>query len=232
MVAAALARRYLIVICDEHQDCSGDQHAIGMALHFGGARLRVFADPMQRIYKDKAIPGGKAAVDWFGFTRSAGAYEELDTPDRWNNSCRELGTWTLEARRVLKAGGQIDLRSGLPRNVEIVRADNQARRYGDYQLTNGDRRAIDAFGGAEDSLLIVSHFSDTAHNLRAFFNRRLLLWEGHTRPALEGIVATMRPSITPALGLASRPTCARSVISARSWMVQSRSSRTKRRNHQ
>lgn len=199
MVAAALARRYPFVICDEHQDCSGDQHAIGMALHREGARLRVFADPMQRIYKDKVIPGGKAAADWLGFTRSAGAHEELDTPHRWNDGCPELGAWTLEARRVLKAGGQIDLRSGLPRSVEVVRADNQARRYGDYQLTSVDRRAIDAFERGEDSLLIVSHFSDTAQNLRAFFNRRLPLWEGHTRPALEGLVdATITHNGKPA----------------------------------
>ena len=32
MAAVALARRCPVVVCDEHQDCSGDQHAIGMAL--------------------------------------------------------------------------------------------------------------------------------------------------------------------------------------------------------
>jgi superfamily I DNA/RNA helicase len=51
MIAAALARRYPIVVCDEHQDCSGDQHAIGLAMLEQGARLRIFADPMQRIYR-------------------------------------------------------------------------------------------------------------------------------------------------------------------------------------
>jgi hypothetical protein len=33
-------------------------------------------------------------------------------------------------------------------------------------------------------LLIVSHFSEAAQRLRAFFGRRIPLWEGHTRPAL------------------------------------------------
>lgn len=188
MVAAALARRYPLVVCDEHQDCSGDQHAVGMALHRGGARLRVFADPMQRIYKDKVLQGARPAPDWETLARGAGSFEELDTPHRWRDGCTELGEWTLAARRVLKGGGRIDLRTNLPRSVELVRADNQARRYGDYQLAADDRRAIDAFERAHASLLIVSHFSDTAQNMRAFFGRRLPLWEGHTRPALEAFL--------------------------------------------
>lgn len=49
MIARALARRYPVVICDEHQDCTDDQHAVLMALHAGGVKLRVFADPLQRI---------------------------------------------------------------------------------------------------------------------------------------------------------------------------------------
>jgi hypothetical protein len=39
-------------------------------------------------------------------------------------------------------------------------------------------------------------------------------------------------SITPALGLASRPTRSRSIIRAMSWMVWNSISRTKWRNHQ
>lgn len=113
MVAAALARRYPVVICDEHQDCSSEQHAVSMALHREGARLRVFADPMQRIYKDVALPGGQPPADWARFAQSAGAFEELDTPHRWRDGCRELGAWTLEARRTLRAGGRLDLRAGL-----------------------------------------------------------------------------------------------------------------------
>jgi DNA helicase-2/ATP-dependent DNA helicase PcrA len=192
MVSALLARRYPVVVCDEHQDCSGGQHAIAMALHRQGARLRVFADPMQRIYKDNSLPGGQPPPDWASLARSAGAFEELDTPHRWHDGCAELGAWTLGARRILKAGGRIDLRGKLPRGVEVVLADNQARRYGDYQLAAADRRAIDDFERAHDSLLIVSHFAKTAQNLRAFFGRRLPLWEGHTRPALVGLIEATR----------------------------------------
>lgn len=191
MIAVALAHRYPIVVCDEHQDCSGDQHIIGMALHRRGARLRVFGDPMQRIYKAKTLEGGQPSADWESLARSAGAFEELDTPHRWKDGCGELGDWTLRARQTLKGGGRLDLTRNLPRSVEIVIAENQARRYGDYQLASGDRRPIDAFERAHDSLLIVSHFADTAQHLRAFFGRRIPLWEGHTRPALESLVEAM-----------------------------------------
>jgi hypothetical protein len=192
MVAALLARRYPVVVCDEHQDSSGDQHALTMALHRQGARLRVFADPMQRIYKDTPLPGGQPRADWASLARSAGAFERLDTPHRWRDGCAELGAWTLEARRILKAGGRIDLGGKLPRGVEVVLAHNQARRYNDFQLAAADRRKIDAFERGHDSLLIVSHFAQTAQNLRAFFGRRVPLWEGHTRPALERLIEATR----------------------------------------
>ena len=57
MIAETLAMRYPTVICDEHQDCSGDQHALCMALLARGVRLRIFADPVQRIYRESALPG-------------------------------------------------------------------------------------------------------------------------------------------------------------------------------
>ena len=150
MVAVALARRYPVVVCDEHQDCSGDQHAIGMALHRQGARLRVFGDPVQRIYKDKTLAGGQPPADWESLARNAGAFEELDTPHRWRDGCGELGDWTLRTRQTLKAGGRLDLTTNLPRSVEVVIANNQARRYGDYQLASADRRPIDAFARAHE----------------------------------------------------------------------------------
>lgn len=189
MIAAALARRYPIVVCDEHQDCSGDQHAIGMAMLGQGARLRIFADPMQRIYRDSPATGDRKPADWDTLARGAGAFEQLDTPHRWREGCAELGAWTLRAREALKRGRKVDLASGRPGSVEVVIAENlAAQRYGDYQLASGDRRPIDAFERAHDSLLVLSHFAATAQHLRAFFGRRIPLWEGHTRPALETLV--------------------------------------------
>ncbi|HUB48658.1 MAG TPA: AAA family ATPase [Acetobacteraceae bacterium] len=75
MIAAALAKRYPVVICDEHQDCSGDQHALGMAMLDQGARLRVFADAIAAGNAD--CPKLAAAVVTFmndigkGFSPSA-----------------------------------------------------------------------------------------------------------------------------------------------------------------
>jgi UvrD/REP helicase N-terminal domain len=101
MLAAALARRYPIVICDEHQDCSGDQHAVSMALLTYGSRMRIFGDPMQRIYKDKALIGAREPYSWPALAAQADAFEQLDVPHRWNDGCPELGKWTLRARETL-----------------------------------------------------------------------------------------------------------------------------------
>lgn len=191
MVAAALARRYRVVICDEHQDCSGDQHAVSMALLAHGSQVRIFGDPMQRIYKEKALIGANAPCNWLALAGQSDAFEQLDTPHRWNDGCRELGKWTLRAREILKGGGKINLQDALPPSIGIVFAENQARRKFDYQLLSTDRRPIDQFERAQTSLLVLTHFNDTAHSIRAFFNRRILLWEGHTREGLELLVDAM-----------------------------------------
>jgi hypothetical protein len=108
MIAQSIAARYSTVICDEHQDSSGDQHSIAMSLHGGGASLRFFADPMQKIFKE-ATP-----YSWEELVRSAGAVEQLDYPHRWAKGCPLLGQWTLEARQALKSGGRVDLRTMIP----------------------------------------------------------------------------------------------------------------------
>lgn len=188
MIAASIVQRHPLVICDEHQDSSGDQHSVVMALLNQGARLRIFADPMQKIFRERTIAGAYPPCNWFQLTAQAQAFEQLEIPHRWSNGCPELGKWTLAARATLKAGGKIDLRNGLPPSVTVVFAENQAQKVLDYQLSSADRRAIDAFERAHSSLLILTHFNDTARSLRGFFNRRILLWEGHTRSSLEQLV--------------------------------------------
>ena len=194
MIAAAMAQRHPVVICDEHQDSSGDQHSIVMAFLEQGARLRVFADPMQKIFKDRTIADTCPPCDWNAFTGKAQVFEQLDTPHRWSTGCSELGQWTLTARAALKAGGTIDLRNGLPPSVSVVFAENKAQKVLDYQLNSADRKPIDAFEKSQASLLILTHFNDTARSLRGFFNRRIPLWEGHTRSGLEKLVDAIRTS--------------------------------------
>ena len=118
MIAASLVQRYPVVICDEHQDSSGDQHAVIMALLNQGARVRIFADPMQKIFRVKAV-GPSPSYDWAELTRQAQVFDELNTPHRWASGCPELGQWVLKAREALKAGGKIDLRNGLPPSVSL-----------------------------------------------------------------------------------------------------------------
>ncbi|WP_128926453.1 ATP-binding domain-containing protein [Bradyrhizobium guangxiense] len=181
MIGRAAAKRYPTVICDEHQDSSADQHAIAMALHSNGSRVRVFADPMQKIFKE-ANP-----YSWVDLVGAADRIEELDHPHRWANGCPELGKWTLAARNALKAGGKVDLRTAPP-SMKIVDATNIAQKNLDYRLGSNDRRAVDAFEKRQSSLLVLTRYNETARALRSFFDRRILLWEGYTRSALEVFV--------------------------------------------
>jgi len=191
MIAAALAHRYSVIVCDEHQDSSGDQHAAIMAIQRAGAKVRIFADPMQRIFPSKALVGSLPEWQWSELTASAQAFEQLNAPHRWATGCSLLGALTLRWREALKTGGVVDLRGELPPSVRIVYAENLAKRNLDFSTSKGDRRPIDAFTRSQDSLLVLTHFNDTALGLRRFFNRRMPIWEGHTRPALDQLVATM-----------------------------------------
>ena len=191
MIAGALARRHPVVICDEHQDTSADQHRVVAAVHEKGAALRVFADPMQRIFGDGAT-AAETGCDWEALKGAADSVAALDTPHRWSRGCPDLGRWTLDARRSLREGGAVDLRDGhRPQSVQVVVAENRAQRRLAYQLSGPDRRAIDAFEQQCTSLLILTRYNDTAVSLRSFFNRRVPLWEGYTRYALDGLVGAV-----------------------------------------
>lgn len=191
MIARSIAQRHQVVVCDEHQDSSGDQHAIVMSLLDHGARIRIFADPMQRIFKDPALVGSHPPVNWGELIAGSDAFEQLDTPHRWSNGCSELGQWTLDARESLKRGEKINLQRNLPPSVKVVIGENLAQRRFDFRLASRDRREIDVFARDASSLLILTHFNQTAMSLCSFFNRRIQLWEGHSRPALENLVEAL-----------------------------------------
>lgn len=197
MIAAALARRHPVVICDEHQDSSGDQHAVVMALLEQGAKVRIFADPMQRIFKEKVLAGSCPPCDWDALVSRAQVPERLDYPHRWDNGCPDLGKWTLNARERLKANERIDLRSELPPSLKVAYAENITQTRFGYQLQPLDRRPVDRFieethtKESLESLLVLTHYNSAALSLRAFFRRRIPLWEGHTRSGLEKLVDIM-----------------------------------------
>lgn len=204
MIATATARRYPVVLCDEHQDSSGDQHAIVMALAGQGSRVRIFADPMQRIFPDKPVKGALPRYDWDVLTGGAQAFERLAFPHRWNRGgCPDLGAWTLKARETLQNKGRIDLRSGLPDSVEVVIAENQSQARMGIQLVSMQRKPIDDFEKSQSSLLILTRYNDTARAIRAMFLRRLPIWEGHTRDGLNRLVAAIQANMGDAAAIAA-----------------------------
>ena len=143
MIANALALRYPVVICDEHQDSSADQHAIIMALHGGGSKLRIFADPWQRLFggkSDKAVAADRARWEEL---KKQGSFAELETPHRWKLTAPELGEWVLKARDDLKNGRAIDLTANLPAGLTVVYADNISPAPGAIQIAKEQRKPID-----------------------------------------------------------------------------------------
>jgi DNA helicase-2/ATP-dependent DNA helicase PcrA len=93
MIARSLAIRYPIVIFDEHQDASSEQHEIAMACLSAGAYVRIFGDPMQRIF------GGKKAVEieldkarWECLTVDANVFDKLDE-QRGLRKFGQCGKW-------------------------------------------------------------------------------------------------------------------------------------------
>lgn len=190
-IAAVLSVRYPYIICDEHQDSSEAQHQIILAVHHAGSSIRIFADPMQAIYKKDGNYEAWARR-WDALQTAADEYTELDMPHRWRNSAPELGEWIKEVRKILKTGQAIDLRGELPQGLTLIRADNVAPRHGQYILSSDRRNIIDNFVKVSPKLLVLSSTNDTVDGLRAFFNRRLPIWEGHTRDALLKLALSCR----------------------------------------
>lgn len=182
-IANCVAWRFPIVVCDEHQDASADQHAIVMALHRGGAHLRVFADPMQMIFTGTQAQTAAAEQRWAVLKAAADRFEELDQPHRWANIQPELGAWILAARATLRDGGKIDLTGNLPAGLTVVFAENSSPQRTGFRLAVQESKAIYARENLP-SLLVLTGQNDRVTALRAFFNRRLPIWEGHVREAL------------------------------------------------
>jgi len=109
----------------------------------------------------------------------------------------------LKARKALKTGRKVDIRSNLPPSVSVVFAKNQAARNLEYQRSSQDRKPVNTVEKSQSSLLILTRHNETAGSLRAFFNRRIPLWEGHTRPSLEMLVDDLRAGQGDCVALAA-----------------------------
>jgi len=190
MVSMALAERYPLVIADEHQDARGEQHDIIMGLHRAGSRVRVFADPMQRIYvrTKRAIAADQSR--WEAL-KSEGVFAELEYPHRWTSGSMELGSWVLAARQILKERGQIDLFGKMPKGLSVLFADNVAPTHTSFRLSDSDRKPVDAVIRSAARMLVLSGQNESVRALRAFWNRQFPIWEGHTREPLGILVLAL-----------------------------------------
>lgn len=206
-VRQALARRYPVIICDEHQDATADRHEVIMALHAGGAALRIFADPMQRIYSGR---GPQIAADderWAGLKEAADRFDELDQPHRWKGRAKELGQWMLAARTTLQGGGQIDLTGPLPHGLKVIFAENAATGPRQpYRLSTDEGRPIRQTVERASSMLILATETMTVDHLRSFFFRGVPIWEGHVRDELSKLVTKLKSNSGDASKVAAATT--------------------------
>lgn len=112
-VARHVAAHYPIIIADEHQDASKDQHGIvTLLLDAGVERVRLFGDPMQSIYDFDG-----QLVPWKDVLDLGDAAIQLDEPWRWQAS-PPFASWITAGRRAL-ANGQ---RLAVPTSVGHVSA--------------------------------------------------------------------------------------------------------------
>lgn len=192
MVARALARRYPIIVCDEHQDCSVDQHSVVMSLLSAGATVRIFGDPMQRIYGAKSDKAARESRARWDALKAQGAGDKLITPHRWQTGCSMLGAWVIEARENLERGTPIDLTGRLPPSVKVLFGNNIAQMRTGYQLSKDHRRPIDKVLKTSPQLMVLASQNELVSALRAFWFRTVPIWEGHTRDALATLVQTVR----------------------------------------
>lgn len=111
-VARGLAWRYPLIVVDEHQDSTCDQHElIWRIFRAGEVRLRLFADRLQAIF---AFDG--ELVDWSALVE-AHPETTLDHGHRWDDQ-PELRDFLAAARSSLLTGGPVDLRE-LPTCVQL-----------------------------------------------------------------------------------------------------------------
>lgn len=198
-VTRALAQRYTTIICDEHQDTSAAQNAVVMALKEAGARVRIFGDPVQSIYDTDR----SSLERWSNLVATADRFEELDTPHRWIDVNEVLGQWVLAARAKLKNGEPIDLRQQLPPGLTVVKAINSSPMHGGYQVDGAARKQIDNAFNVEEQLLVLCAQNSTIRSLRAFWGRRVLIWEGHTQEEISSLIEECKQHTGDARSLAS-----------------------------
>ncbi|SDG82409.1 UvrD-helicase domain-containing protein [Pelagibacterium luteolum] len=114
---------YGLILVDEYQDCTADQHAV-VALLSNLVPTLIFGDPLQSIFDF----GGEATVRWqVDVLPAFPQIDELRTPWRWKNKGNDpLAVWLGTVRDDLQAGRAIDLRRA-PACVQVHHLDEPRR---------------------------------------------------------------------------------------------------------
>ncbi|ESQ87346.1 hypothetical protein ABAC460_20190 [Asticcacaulis sp. AC460] len=195
-IAKALALRYAVIVCDEHQDTSEDQNAIIFCLHAQGSVLRIFGDPMQIIFADgpdKTDPQIQKIVDRWTKLRGQGRAEGLDHPHRWKKGSPALGAWILKARAALANGSLVDLPSPLPAGLTVLFAENTSNvPQKMLAMSLADRKPVGKRMTVDGGCLVLGVGKQNVRNISAFWGHQHPIWEGHTRDALEELVRSLK----------------------------------------
>jgi DNA helicase-2/ATP-dependent DNA helicase PcrA len=201
-VARAAALRYPIIICDEHQDASADQHAAIMAINRAGSRVRLLGDPMQIIYGGAGTKTSAAIKRWEAL-KNEGGWGNLANPHRWRSGSLELGEWVLAAREALASDKTIDLAGTLPAGLTVLHAANSALvAHKAITMTADDRRQVSEIARKSSQLFVLTVGNERVNHLNAFFNRSVRIWEGHGREALSTLVKSIEDNPRSASGMA------------------------------
>lgn len=201
-ILSALIARYPIVLCDEHQDANAWQHAVAIRLFEAGAMLRVFGDPMQAIYV-RGLARRSHEQRWSELVARADRFEVLDHPHRWAETAPALGQWVLGARQTLRNDQSIDLRGEHPTGLTVISAHNTAPRRGGFSLSENDRLDVNRVFNRAGPLMVLAGQNNSVRGINAYFGRRIPIWEGHTREALNQLVRSCQAASGDAMAIAA-----------------------------
>lgn len=153
VLAAAYARRYPIVVADEHQDASELQDAVVRRL--GQQRLVVLADPMQLIYGfrgSKPERLGRHEIE-------CDARFELTTPHRWHGQ-EATGQWLLAVRARLQGAAA---HAAAPEALRIIPTE-----YFNQMKARTKVEAAQALRDGMDTVAVIAAFNNDVAQLRNY----------------------------------------------------------------
>jgi DNA helicase-2/ATP-dependent DNA helicase PcrA len=110
VIAQVIGRKFPMILLDEHQDASRDQHdAINLIVDASESRVRIFGDPMQAIYE---LDSG---IEWTDVLSDADSHCLLEKPWRWSAN-PSLGDWVRQARENLAS---LEPLPAIPKDAQI-----------------------------------------------------------------------------------------------------------------